>query len=203
MTQPARLAPRNQRSSFYVVLCAVITVALILAPRLWADTLSGTVKDPSGAVVAKAKIVISGGTLTAPLELKSDADGKFSAPSLAPGKYVVHVAKDGFDEFSTTVDLAGTADVTASLTISSKQTALSVTEKNTAMANSDPVYRGLRDSGLGESYQYENFTLPMDVGTFVFRKGVITLLAPVNGFITGAVFCGRRAFLAGAGGRDG
>jgi hypothetical protein len=57
----------------------------VCAVRLAADTLSGTVKDPSGAVVAGAKVEITGATLAQPLALVTDATGKFSAPNLAPG----------------------------------------------------------------------------------------------------------------------
>jgi Carboxypeptidase regulatory-like domain/Peptidase family M1 domain len=177
-----------------VARAAILVVALALAPRLWADTLSGTVKDPSGAVVAGAQIELSGGTLAQPVTLTSDAAGKFSAPNLAAGKYTVRVSKPGFDEFTTTIELRGAADVAVNLTIAAQQTTVNVSEKSSQFANSDATYLALRNVGLGESYVVEGFTLPMDVGTFEFRKGTLTLLNPVGGFITGAVFVGEGHF---------
>jgi hypothetical protein len=84
-------------------------VWLVLIPQAGADTISGTVKDPSGAVVAGARIEITGGDLAQPLVLTSDESGKFAAPNLSAGKYSVRVAKQGFDDLVMAVDLHGTA----------------------------------------------------------------------------------------------
>src|SRR6202034_1345852 len=175
-------------ASFLAVLCSAF------ATRLLADTLSGTVKDPSGAVVSGARIEISGANLAQPLVLGSDESGKFSAPHLAAGKYSVRVSKDGFNDLVIQVDLKGNADLPLNLTIPAQQTSVTVTEKSTAFANSDPVYLQLRNVGLGETFRCEDFTLTMDVGTFHFKSGTITLLAVVNKSETGAVFIGQGHF---------
>lgn len=186
---------KQRKTNLYMVLAALLAVSLVLAVRLAADTLSGTVKDPSGAVVAGAKVEIGGGALAQPVALVTDATGKFSAPNLAPGTYTVRVTKDGFEAFTTTVDVKGVADVAVSLTIAAQQTTVNVTEKSSALANSNSVYRALRDVGLGESYSVENFTMPMDIGTFQFIHGTFTALAPVKDFVTGFVFVGQGHFM--------
>ena len=162
--------------------------------QLRADTISGTVKDPSGAVVAGARVEITGGNLTQPVVLTSDDSGKFSAPNLAAGRYSVRVAKAGFEDLVTPVDLHGAADLALSLTIAAQQTRVNVTAAVSGFANSDPVYRQLRDIGLGETYRVEDFTLPLDVGIFEFKSGTITFLPPVNGLVTGAIFVGQGHF---------
>jgi hypothetical protein len=184
--QPARLG--LFRASILTLLC------LTLAANVRADTISGTVKDPSGAIVTGARVEISGGNLPQPLVLASDDAGKFVAPNLNPGQYSVHVSKDGFDELVTTVDLHGSADLPLSLTIAAKQSSITVSENNTAFANSDPVYRELRDVSLGATYRCENFTLTEDVGTFELKSGTITFLGQVNKFVTGAIFIGQGQF---------
>jgi hypothetical protein len=161
---------------------------------LLADTISGTVKDPSGAVVAGARIEISGGGLSQPLIVASDASGKFTAPNLAAGKYSVRVVKEGFEVLITSVDLQGSADLSLQLTITTQQTQITVTDKSLAFGNSDPVYHQLRDIGLGESYHCENVTLNIDVATFQFKSGTITFLSPINKQETGAVFVGAGHF---------
>src|ERR1700723_2723549 len=80
----------------------LVFFCLALATRLRADTISGTVKDPSGAVVIGARIEITGGDLSQPIILTSDEFGKFTAPNLKPGRYSIRVAKDGFEELVTT-----------------------------------------------------------------------------------------------------
>jgi hypothetical protein len=191
------IAPRSRtgiRRSVFAYAALAAMLALGFASLLHADTLSGTVKDSSGAVVPGARIEISGGSLTQPLVLTSDDAGKFSAPNLTPGKYSIKVAKDGFDELVTAVDLKGTAELPLNLTVAAQQTQVTVTEKNLAFANSDKTYRALRDDGFGESFQCADYTLNMDAGTFHFKSGTFTFLAPVNGIKTGVIFVGEGHF---------
>ena len=185
----------SRRARAHVIYAAILTLlCLALATRLRADTISGTVKDPSGAVVAGARIEISGGNLPQAIVLTSDETGKFAAPNLNPGSYSVRVVKDGFDDLVTAVELKGTAELALRLTIVAQKTSVNVNEKNTAFANSDAGYRQLRDMGLGETYRLENFTLTMDAGTFQFKSGTITFLALVDRVETGAIFVGQGHF---------
>jgi len=165
-----------------------------LATSLRADTLTGTVKDPSGLPVAGAKVEISGENLAQPITLTTDESGKFVAPDLKPGKYSLRVTKDGFQALTAPAEVRGTLDVSLTLAIAEQQTTVTVTAKASAYANSDSFYRQLRDIKLGSSYHCDNFTLPLDVGTFEFKSGTITFLAPVNGQETGAIFLGQGHF---------
>ena len=176
----------------YLSILAIICLAF--ASGLQADTISGTVKDPSGAVVVNARIEITGNGVSQPIILVSDESGRFSAPDLMAGKYSVRVAKEGFEELITPVDLHDTANIELKLTIATQQTSVNVTEKSTGFGNSDPAYRQLRDDGLGNTYHCEKFTLNLDVGTFELNSGTITLLNAINSFQTGAVFVGQGHF---------
>src|SRR5260370_20731333 len=169
-------------------------VCLAVTPALRADTISGVVKDPSGGVIIGARIEITGGNLVQPLVLASDDSGRFAAPNLEAGKYSVRVAKEGFDDVVTEVELHGTADLALSLKITAPETRITVSEKSTAFANSDAVYRQLRDIGLGHTYRCENFTFSVDVGSFELKTGTITFLGLVYKFETGAVFVGQAHF---------
>jgi hypothetical protein len=177
---------------FHVPILAL--VCLIFTPQVRADTITGTVKDPSGAIVIGARIEIAGGNLGQPLVLTSDESGKFAAPDLEAGKYEIRVAKEGFDELVSEVELHGTADLPLKLKITAQETRITVSEKNTAFANSDTAYRQLRDDGLGDTYRCENFTFSMDVGSFELKTGTITFLGLVNKVETGAVFVGQGHF---------
>src|SRR5580700_5956032 len=184
---------RGGRAHFiYAVILALLCLAL--AAGLRADTISGTVKDPSGAVVAGARIEISGGSLAQAIVLTSDETGKFAASNLNPGSYSVRVVKDGFDDLVKVVELQGTSELALNLTIAEQKTSVNVSEKNSAFANSDAGYRQLRDMGLGDTYRLENFTLNMDAGVFQFKSGTITFLALVDRFETGAIFVGQGHF---------
>jgi hypothetical protein len=155
--------PAMGRVKFLYILILAL-VWLIFTPQVSADTISGTVKDPSGGVVIGARIEITGGNLSPPLLLVSDESGKFTAPNLNAGKYTVRASKEGFDELVTTVELQGTTEVSLKLAITAQQTSVTVNEKSLAFANSDSVYRQLRDEGLGDTFRCENVTLPVDAG---------------------------------------
>jgi Peptidase family M1 domain/Carboxypeptidase regulatory-like domain len=176
--------------------CATVFALLCLgaAPDLRADTISGTIKDPSGAVIAGARIEISGGNLQQPVVLKSDESGKFSAPSLSTARYSLRITKEGFEENTTTVDLHGTANLDLRLAIAEQQTSINVTEKSLAFANSAPAYRQLRDIGLGATYRCEEATFTMDVGAFELKSGTLTFLSAVDKQVTGAIFVGQGHF---------
>jgi len=177
---------------FHVLILAL--VCLIFTSHANADTLSGTVKDPSGGIVIGARIEISGANLLQPLVFTTDESGKFVAPNLEAGKYSVRVGKEGFDDVLTEVDLHGTADLAFSLKIAAPETRITVSEKSAEFANSDAAYRQLREIGLGDTYRCENFTFSMDVGTFELKTGTLTFLSPVNKLETGAVFVGQGHF---------
>jgi len=58
--------------------------------------LQGTVKDPSGAVVAHAQVVVTSNILVGNKTTDSDASGYYRFANLPPGSYVVTVTAKGF-----------------------------------------------------------------------------------------------------------
>jgi len=163
---------------------------LILSLSLHAETISGAITDPSGALMPGARIEITGEDLSQPIVLLSDAQGRFSSPDLKPGTYTVRVTRDGFAPLVKSVELSGKVNLQLSLSISPARAQVEVQGKKSAYADSDPVYRSLRTVGLGTTFHFDNVTLPVDTATFQFRKGTLTFLSPVNGIVTGAIFVG-------------
>src|SRR5262249_44915921 len=129
----------GSRHKRFSLLVKTILFLLCLAGPTWlyADTLSGTVEDQSGAVIVGARIEITGGDLAQPLVLSSDGSGKFSAPDLKPATYSVRVTRDGFEPLVKVVDLHGTLDLRLTLGIARQRVEVTVTGKG--LANSDPV----------------------------------------------------------------
>jgi hypothetical protein len=174
--------------------CAVLLFVLALPTLLFADTITGTIKDPSGAVIAGAQVQITGGDLKKPIVLQSDGTGNFTSPDLPPGNYTLRVVREGFSSTSNDVQLHGQVKLSLTMEILRRDVEVAVSGKISTFANSDPVYRQLRTIGLGESYRLDDFILPVDVGTFQFKSGTLTLLNPVNGVVTGAIFIGEGHF---------
>ena len=127
---------------------ALFLVLFLGATWLHATTISGTIKDPSGAVIAGARIEITGGDLLQPIVLSSDGVGRFASLDLKPGKYLVRVVRDGFENRIETVDLRESKELQLSLVIARQQVNISVPGNALAFANSDPIYRQLRGIGF-------------------------------------------------------
>jgi hypothetical protein len=183
----------QRRFSFLKIIAAVL-LSLLSAARVYAETISGTVVDPSGAVVSGARIEISGEGLAEPIVLTSDGLGKFTSPELKAGSYTVRVEREGFEALTKNVDLKGVVTLQLILAIPEPQVTISVTGKNLAFVNSDPLYRQLRGLGLGQTYRFDNYTLTLDVGTIRIEKGTLTALNAVDGIETGAIFIGEGHF---------
>jgi hypothetical protein len=191
MFRPAVARPRR----FTLALKLALLFLWLTAPTwLHSQTISGSVQDPSGAVVAGARIEITGTNLAQPIVITSDANGNFASPDLKPGTYSVRVVQEGFEPLVKTVELQATVQLQLALVIAKQQVEILVSGKSLAFANSDPVYRQLRSVGLGQTFHFDNFTLNCDAATFQFQKGTITFLSPVNGTVTGAIFLGEGHF---------
>ena len=161
---------------------------------LFSQTLSGTVQDISGAVIANARIEISAPDIPQSIVLFSDASGQFESPRLSPGTYALRVTRDGFEPLVRTVELKAALQLQLTLTVAKEQVTISVPASSLAFLNSDPVYRQLRQIGLGQTFRLDNFTLTCDVATFHFDKGTLTFLSPVQGVVTGGIFIGEGHF---------
>ena len=95
---------RFKKSSERLVLIAAISLlcSLALAANVFSQEttggLQGTVKDPSGAVVAKASVVLTGNSLGGAKSLETDGSGYYRFANLPPGVYTVTVKAAGFSE---------------------------------------------------------------------------------------------------------
>lgn len=145
-------------------------------------------------MIAGARVEISGGDLTQPIVLTSDGAGKFSSPDLKSGTYSLRISRDGFETQLQTLDLRAAVELQIKLPIAREKVSISVPAKHMEFANSDSVYRQLRDDSLGQSFRFDNYTLVSDVATFHFLKGTLTFLSPVEGHVTGAIFIGEGHF---------
>ena len=77
-------------------------LGLTLMAQSERGTITGTIRDTSGAVIAGAKITVNNGANGSTVALSSNEAGEYTAPSLSVGTYVVRVEKDGFRPSSVT-----------------------------------------------------------------------------------------------------
>ncbi len=98
-------------------LCVLALLLLVPCGLLLAGvtaSISGTVTDPSGAIVAGATVTATNVETGVAFTQTTNAQGFYSIPELPPGKYVLDVRQTGFKEY-TQKDLV--LDVNNALTI--------------------------------------------------------------------------------------
>src|SRR5712675_3693544 len=102
---------------------AILAIASLFTTQARAQvsgaTLSGTISDPSGAVVAGAQVSIANRETGVTRAVTTDAGGLYSAPNLLPGAYDVTVTATGFSTTKQT-DIALAVGAQATLNVSLK-----------------------------------------------------------------------------------
>ncbi|MBV8897368.1 MAG: TonB-dependent receptor [Acidobacteriaceae bacterium] len=111
-------APTIHRwTTLFLVFGLFITQAGLSLAQQQKSAISGSVTDPSGAVLHGAEVSVP----EKDIHVKTNEQGLFFIPDLAPGKYTLTISYVGFAEFNQAVDLlAGrTANVDAKLLVQS------------------------------------------------------------------------------------
>jgi hypothetical protein len=92
-----------------IPLALILLVAVNLSAQTFRGTILGTVTDPSGAVVAGAKVTVKNTGTGLERATETSSDGSYSVPELPIGTYNVTVSQSGFQSFQATgvaVDVA-------------------------------------------------------------------------------------------------
>ena len=79
-----------------IAVCAVFLITGVAGYGQSTATLSGSVTDPSGAVVPNAQITVQGLATGVTRVVTSDSAGNYTVPSLQPGNYSLNVQVAGF-----------------------------------------------------------------------------------------------------------
>jgi hypothetical protein len=111
---------------------ALAMVLAILTPRSWAQdnaSISGTVTDASGAVVANAAVELTNNGTGVKREASANAVGAFHFGNIGAGTYTMTVAAAGFQKYTKTgivVNVAANLDASVALAIGSESQTVSV-----------------------------------------------------------------------------
>ncbi len=78
------------------LVAAAMGLAVVAAAQESRGTIQGSVKDPQGAIVANASVVVTNVDTKTAVTTRTSEVGRFSAPLLMPGNYTVTVVAPGF-----------------------------------------------------------------------------------------------------------
>jgi hypothetical protein len=173
-----------------------LALLILLTPLLLsAAAVEGTAKDPSGAAIPDAAVILKNSDTAQAENALTDNQGHFAFADVAPGKYTITIQHDGFEDTEKEIKVAD-APLTLAFTlkIATQQTAVEVTGKRSSLANSDPNYVALRNANPGASFRVANLTLQRDTAKFTFTAGRFAFLPPVLGRVAAGVFTGEGTF---------
>ena len=163
------------KAALPLAVLALSMAAPALAQLSSTGTISGTVKDTSGAIVVGAKVSVQNEGTRFVITGTSSEDGAFVVPGLQPGFYTVTVEKQGFRTSSITrveVHPALVANVAATLTVGTTSAQVTVSASGAQLQTSTPeVSSDLSDRQLatlpmnGRNYQTLAALMPGAVNT--------------------------------------
>jgi hypothetical protein len=111
--------------------CALVAMLLMLTPALWAQeaTITGTVTDPSGAVIPNAQLTLTNNATQREQTSVSNSDGAYLFPSVSIGSYTLAASATGFQKFvktGITVTVAQTLAENITLQVGTQSQTVSV-----------------------------------------------------------------------------
>src|SRR5437868_6661365 len=136
MTAHITCIHRGVKRAFHL---SAALVALIIWTFSFAQvqtaTMTGTVRDNSGAVIPNAHVTVKNLDTGAARDTVSNAQGGYTVPGLSPGNYEINVASGSFSNYKQTVPVTvgGVATVDPTLGLASASTTVEVTAQQEAV----------------------------------------------------------------------
>jgi hypothetical protein len=119
-------------TSIRTVAFLVLSAACAFAQTAGSGTITGTIKDPAGAAVAGAAVVVHSTDTGADRNLTTNDAGVFSAAFLQPGHYEVTANKVGFTKVERkdiTLEVGRTIEIDFALTVQSGTETVTITSE--------------------------------------------------------------------------
>jgi hypothetical protein len=145
--RPLRLAGTFVR--FTLAITFLLSSAFLLAQTtVGSGSISGTVTDPTGAVVSGAKVVITNAGTAQVQTLTTNASGAYTSGPLDPGTYRVQVSAKGFSSVAQTltVEVGNTATANVKLQLGQESQVIEVQATTIAVNTEQAEVQGILNS---------------------------------------------------------
>ncbi len=120
-----------------MVVVSFLTFSAAAFGQAEAGSISGTVRDASGAVVSGAAVKVTSTTTGAARTATTGTVGQYNIPGLTPGMYDVTISNSGFSPYKTRteVTVGGAATVDAQLTVGNQSVTVEVVGEGATQVN--------------------------------------------------------------------
>jgi hypothetical protein len=145
------MLPRQSTTSkFFALTCLVLFLSGQALPQsISGGTITGTVKDPSGATVPGAKLVLHNGVTSYEQAVMSDDMGSYRFNNVPLNNYQLSVTASGFSSASQAVSVSNTVPITTEVVLSMAEVSTSVSVEATgALVANEPSAHSDADSSI-------------------------------------------------------
>src|SRR3981081_1067400 len=126
---------RNACRVAVALFCLIFVASGLILAQSDLGTISGFVKDPSGATVANAKVLLHNQTRTQ-RETTTNESGFYTVTNLPPGLYTISVQAPGFQKYQSNenkLEPSGHLGIDVSLAVGSSNETVEVTANTVAL----------------------------------------------------------------------
>jgi len=143
---------------FVVVSCFVLSLAVQAQSGGSSTSVSGTVVDPSGAVVPNAVVELRNPVSAFERTVITDSAGRFTIPNVPFNPYHLTVTAQGFASYSQDIDVRSVVPVTlkVSLRVGGSSETVTVEAGGEDLLENDPVFHTDVDRGLFDKIPLES-----------------------------------------------
>ena len=152
------------------IACAVLLMlgtAISLHAQIRSGTITGTVTEKTGAVVPNADVLITETNTQESYPTKTNKDGLYTVPYLAPGDYTVSITAANFEKFtvnSAHLNPAQILELDAKLTVGATTSVVQVTASQVQLQTEDSSINAVTPAAVidiipnptNNPFQYEN-----------------------------------------------
>jgi hypothetical protein len=139
-----------------------LTLPLANLAQIATTSLRGVVRDPAGAVVPGAQIMLTNAADGQVLKATSNAAGEYAFAQLTPAHYMISVTATGFGEQRTTAELIvdQPATIDFAMTVKSVATVVNVSAAAQTLNTTDASLGGSMDNALIQALPSETRNVP-------------------------------------------
>ena len=142
------MSTRKAKSLFWIGCLVVLCPISAIAQSQTTGRIAGTVKDPNGARIVGAEVIVTSLATAEPRNVMTDAEGNFSVLLLSPGAYRVNITANGFKkvEVSVLVVITEISPVEVSLEVGTVSEQTVITAANPMIHQGSPQLGRVVDS---------------------------------------------------------